>query len=117
MLRPNKHVTAIRKLALKFPETEEGSSCNKLSYKAGKKAFLYLGGNEESYSLMLKLVDSYAEAEKLAKKHPEVYRPGKAGWVSIEYATTQAPPKGLLERWLEESFRALVPKKIVALLD
>ena len=115
--KPNKHVAALRKIALSFPETVEGSSCNKLSYKAGKKAFLYLGEDDESYNLMVKLPDSYAEAEQRAKKDSEIYHPGSSGWVKCVFPASKAPPKGLLERWIEESFRALVPKKIVALLD
>ena len=35
-----------REAALRMPEVEEGSSCNKVAYKARKKAFLYLGEKE-----------------------------------------------------------------------
>lgn len=119
MPKPNKHFEALRKLALSFPETVEGSSCNKLSYKAGNKAFLYLGESDDdgSYNLRFKLTDSFSEAEKLAAKNATAYQPGSAGWVYCEFPASKAPPKGLMERWLEESYRALVPKKLLPLLD
>lgn len=65
---------------------------------------------------MLKLVDSYQEARKLARNHPDNYRPGSSGWVQMEFSYRQSAPAGVMERWIDESFRALVPKKIVALL-
>lgn len=73
MSKPNKHLAAIREVALKYPEAVEGSSCNKLSFKSGKKAFLSLGEKEDSYSTMLKLTTSLAEARKLARKHPKIH--------------------------------------------
>lgn len=118
MQKPNKHFEGLRKLALSFPESVEGSSCNKLSYKAGNKAFLYLGeADDGTYNLRFKLTDSYSEAEKLAAKDSSTYQPGSTGWVYCEFAASKAPPKGLMERWLEESYRALVPKKLLSLLD
>ena len=36
--------------------------------------------------------------------------------MNSEFPLGQAPPAELLERWIDESFRALVPKKIVDLL-
>lgn len=114
---PCKPAEVIRKLALTYPETVEGSSCNKLSFKAGKKAFLYLGLTEEGYNVMLKLVDSYEEAEALAEKQPDHYRPGSNGWIQMEFSCGQSAPAGVMKRWIEESFRSLAPRKIVALLD
>ena len=58
----------LRATALRLPEVEEGSSCNKSAFKARKKAFLYLGVKDESYNLMLKIGPSQSEGEKLAKR-------------------------------------------------
>lgn len=116
MPKSTKPVAALRKIALAYPETEEGSSCNKISFKAGNKAFLYVGDNGDYYSIMLKLVASYQEAEVLASRFPKIYHPGKAGWVNAVFTPPEAPPRGLLKLWIDESFRALAPKKIVAIL-
>jgi hypothetical protein len=56
---------AIRKIAMKYPETETGTSCNKVSYKAGKKSFVFVGSNETSYNVMLKVQGNLAEAQVL----------------------------------------------------
>lgn len=108
-------VKVLRALAMQYPEAEEGTSCNKLSFKARKKAFLYVGADAESYNVMLKLTDSIAEAEKLGAKS-DAYSPGNNGWTRIIMPLDDAPPAGLLERWIDESYRALAHKELVAML-
>ena len=48
---------AIRKAAAALPNVVEGTSCNQTSYKAGKKAFLYVGPGTKGigYKAMFKL--------------------------------------------------------------
>jgi len=53
----------------------------------------------------------------MAGKHPEIHHPGSSGWVKSEFPADRASPAGLMERWIDENFRALVPKKILALLQ
>jgi hypothetical protein len=107
---------AIRRVALQYPEAEQGTTCNKQSFKARKKAFLFLGRDAISFNVMLKLGESLAEAGKLAAQDPTIYRVGAHGWVSATFPHGQTPPPGLLERWIDESYRLLVPKALVALL-
>src|SRR4029078_6279774 len=45
------------------------------------------------------------------------YGRGRAGWVSATFARGDKPPVDLLEEWIEESYRAVAPKKLVKLLD
>lgn len=107
---------ALRKFALAFPETEEGSSCVKRAFKARKKAFFYLGMHDETYNIMVKLVDSIDEAADLESKDPDSYRVGAHGWTTVTYSHDVFPPQGLIEGWIEESYRALVHKDLVAQL-
>ncbi len=107
----------LRAHALKLPEVEEGTSCNKSSYKARNKAFVYLGIKEDSFNLMLKIGPSQGEAKKLAKQYPECFGLGKGGWIKVEFQSDQQPPPGVLQRWIEESYRLLVHKDLVAILD
>ena len=65
---------------------------------------------------MVKLRESLAEAAKLEAKEPECYAVGGHGWVKVTLGRDQFPPPGLLERWIDESYRLLVPKQLVALL-
>ncbi|NNE94227.1 MAG: MmcQ/YjbR family DNA-binding protein [Verrucomicrobiales bacterium] len=111
-----KHITDLRKFALSLPEAEEGVVCSNLSFKSGKKNFFFLGVKDDTWDIRLKLGDSLPEAEALAARDSR-FEPGKGGWTYAEFALDEAPPDGLLEKWIEESFRLLVPKKISAQLD
>jgi hypothetical protein len=107
---------ALRRIAMRFPETQEGVVCQKAAFKAGNKAFFFMGMDDTSYNTMVKLRESLPEATKLAAKDPERYGVGAHGWVSATFAHSESPAGGLFERWIEESYRLLVPKKLLALL-
>jgi hypothetical protein len=107
---------ALRKLALRYPETEEAIACKGTAlecsaFKARKKTFLFLSHAE----LKLKLQQSLPEAEELAEKAPERYKAGSGGWVTVMFRDA-TPPLDLLERWLDESYRLVAPKQLVAAL-
>lgn len=106
-----KPMRAIRTIALRLPEVLEGAVCDKIAFKARGKMFLSLGQSDDSYNLMLKLGDSLAEAALLATKEPGSYKVGVHGWVTIVFRHNQSAPAGLLERWIDESYRLLAPKQ------
>src|SRR5688572_11490667 len=116
MPRQSKTVETLRKIALTYPETEESVVCDKSAYKARNKGFLFVGSDEKTYNFMLKLKDSLPEASKLAAKEPAAYRVGSTNWVTVTLTHNQGPPAGVVERWIDESFRLLAPKQLVALL-
>jgi hypothetical protein len=58
-----------------------------------------------------------AEATRLAAKEPGRYAVGANGWVKITWAGGEPPPTDLLVRWVEESYRLLAPKPLVAELS
>ena len=73
---------ALRKLALKLPETADGIACKGTAIECKtvqvrKKAFLFLGAD----AIKLKLSDSLAEAARLEAKDPERFKVGAKGWV------------------------------------
>ena len=107
----------LRELALRYPEAEEGIACagtaiEKRTIKVRNKAFLFLGMDDA----MLKLGDSLAEAAKLAAKEPELCKTGAKGWVTVKIDADASPPLDVLARWIDESYRLLAPKQLVALL-
>lgn len=106
-------MVALRKCAMRLPEAEEGTSCVNRAFRAGKKAYAYLGMKPDHYRLMVKLGDSTAQAEAMQAKHPDHYSVGKNGWTTVKLPHTKKPPAGLLEGWIEESYRLLVPKALV----
>jgi hypothetical protein len=48
---------------------------------------------------------------------PTGYGLGKSGWVTCRFATGDELPLDLLEEWVEESYRAVAPKKLVLQLN
>lgn len=49
---------------------------------------------------------------------PTGYGLGKSGWVTATFnAGEKAPPVALLKQWLDESYRAIAPKKLVKALE
>lgn len=112
----SKSMQAFRKIALRYPEAQEGAACTDRAFKARNKAFLFLGMDDTSYHAMLKLRESLPEAGKLAVKYPNRYAVGGTGWVKATFSHDEYPPAGLFERWIDESYRLLVHRKLVALL-
>ncbi|WP_327359017.1 MmcQ/YjbR family DNA-binding protein [Streptomyces sp. NBC_01304] len=89
--------------------------------KVSKKVFVFLGMADGSYpmGMTVKLTDPEAHAHALSFPgvEPAGYGLGKAGWVRIALAEKGAPAAELLCDWVEESYRAIAPKKQVAELD
>ena len=112
----SKPMQALRRIALQYPEAEEGTSCNKAAFKARNKAFLFVGMDETSYNVMLKLRESLPEAKKLAAKEPGHFGVGGMDWVKATFDHDESPPAGLMEKWIDESYRLLAHKQLVALL-
>ena len=96
---------ALRKTAGALPDVVEALSCNQTSYKAGKKAFLYVGPGAKGvgYKAMFKLDASMAEAKGLSKSEPERFELGVGNWVTTRFSAENPLPKTLWSRWLEES--------------
>jgi len=111
------HPELIRTLALSYPETTERTSCNKAKFEAGKKSFVFLGETGDGWNLMVKLSDSLGELELLTEKMPDNYSVGKHGWTTLRFPVGKGPTKKQLTRWIDESFRLLATKKLIALLD
>jgi predicted DNA-binding protein (MmcQ/YjbR family) len=107
----SKPMQALRKIALGLPGAEEGTSCNKAAFKVRKTAFMFMGMDEDSYNVMIKLRESLPEAAKLEGKEAERYRLGGHGWVKIVFPHKESPPRGLMARWIDESHRLLVPRR------
>ncbi len=96
----------LKKAASTLPDVVEGNSCNQTSYKAGKKAFLYVGPGPKGigYKAMFKLVVSLGEAQGLAQSEPERYEVGTGSWVTTRFSVAEPLPKNIWSRWLKESY-------------
>ena len=96
---------ALKKAAAALPNVVDGTSCNQTSYKAGRKAFLYVGPGPKGigYKAMFKLEVSLEEAKDLAKSEPERFELGVGNWVTTRFSAEDPLPKKIWSRWLRES--------------
>ena len=81
------------------------------------KTFAYLSIEGEPFSISCKLPDSSAAALMLPFAKPTGYGLGKSDWVTATFKAGDVPPRELFQQWIEESYRAIAPKKLVKTLD
>jgi predicted DNA-binding protein (MmcQ/YjbR family) len=106
----------LRELALAFPEVREEFPWGHSAMKVKGKAFVFISASEEGLSLSMKLPSSGVMALMLPFASPTGYGLGKSGWVTCQFAPGDEIPFELLQEWLDESYRAIAPKKLVAKL-
>lgn len=82
-----------------------------------EKTFAYLPKKGASFSLSCKLPYTGYEALQLQFAEPTGYGLGKSGWVSFNPPEDQVPSLDQLKSWIEESYRAQAPKRLVKQLD
>src|SRR6185436_9374507 len=100
---------AITRFALGLPGAAEDFPWGERVAKVNKKVFVFLG--REPGGLSVKLPDSGLEVLALPGAEPTGYGLGKSGWVSIDYERAGVPVD-VLCGWIEESHRAVAPKKL-----
>ena len=116
-LDPKSLAGRLRARALKYPETTEDFPWGERAIKVRGKAFLLLRAEGRKVSFSVKLPHSAAEALELPFTQPTPYGLGKHGWVMAEVDGSRDAPVSTFEAWLDESYRAVAPKKLVASLD
>ncbi|KUN61748.1 dGTPase [Streptomyces canus] len=111
----------VREFALGLPGTTEEFPWGETVAKVNKKVFVFLGVSDGSYPMgvTVKLKDAEAHAHALTSPgaEPAGYGLGKAGWVRVPLAEKGSPAADLLCDWVEESYRAIAPKRLIAELD
>jgi predicted DNA-binding protein (MmcQ/YjbR family) len=85
--------------------------------KVGGKVFVFLGRADGGLAMSVKLPGSATLALDLPFASPTGYGLGKSGWVTAQFAARDRPPVDLLKRWIDESYRAVAPRKLVARLS
>jgi predicted DNA-binding protein (MmcQ/YjbR family) len=111
--------SAIRKFALDLPGAWEDTPWEEDHVaKVGKKIFVFMGSTDSpTPGIAVKLPDSKDQALGLECATPSGYGLGKAGWVNIQLTAPDRPSADVLCDWVEESYRAIAPKKMIAELD
>ena len=107
----------LRDFALAYPETHEDFPWGERAIKVKGKVFIFMRTTENEISFSVKLPQSRDIALDLPWAEPTHYGMGKHGWVTMRFTTADKVPLEQLTDWIDESFRAIAPKKIVAFLD
>jgi predicted DNA-binding protein (MmcQ/YjbR family) len=86
--------------------------------KVNGKIFVFFGAGEgtETVAIAVKLDESLEQALMVPGASPTGYGLGRAGWVTIPLGGG-TPPPAVLKDWVEESYRRVAPKRLVADLD
>jgi predicted DNA-binding protein (MmcQ/YjbR family) len=72
---------------------------------------------DEQLIVCVKLPQSGVAALDLGFTEAAGYGLGKAGWIAARIGKSDRIELSVLEGWIEESYRAIAPKKLVAQLD
>lgn len=107
----------LRARALALPGAAEEHPWGESAFKVNGKVFVFARLHEGTLTAGLKLPDSHPYALTKPYAEPAGYGLGKHGWVALTFRTGTDVPLDLLEEWLEESYRAVAPKKMVLELN
>jgi predicted DNA-binding protein (MmcQ/YjbR family) len=108
----------LRAYALSLPGAVEEFPWGDRVMKVNKKVFVFMGRDEDGgFGMSTKLPRSVAIALTLPFAEPTGYGLGKSGWVTASFGAKESPPVDMMKAWIEESYRAIAPKKLVAALD
>ncbi|MEW5738542.1 MAG: MmcQ/YjbR family DNA-binding protein [Myxococcota bacterium] len=105
---------ALRAFGLAYPGAHTKSPWpGHLDLAVNDKTFAYLSIDGEPLHLSCKLPASAGLALTMPFTKPTAYGLGKSGWVSAEFKDSDDPPVELLKQWIDESYRAQAPKKLL----
>ncbi|MGV3620377.1 MAG: MmcQ/YjbR family DNA-binding protein [Archangium sp.] len=114
----NAAADALRKFGLDYPGAHVKSPWPGHKDLAVKdKTFAYLSVEGEPFSISCKLPQNSAVALTLPFTSPTEYGLGKSGWVTAKFKEGDDVPVELFKQWIDESYRAQAPKKLLAELD
>jgi predicted DNA-binding protein (MmcQ/YjbR family) len=113
-------VDAIRasllEFALSLPEAVEEHPWEETVAKVRRKVFVFFNGDPSRDRITVKLVESHRHALAIDGAAPSGYGLGKSGWVTIPVDAPGLDDE-LLCDWIEESYRVVAPRRLIAALD
>jgi hypothetical protein len=103
----------LRNIALAYPEAAETLSGNERLIKVRKRTFAVLRDDGNDLYLSVRLLASRPTALALPFVQPVLYRLGRSDWVIVRLNITNELPIELLWEWIDESYRASAPARLV----
>lgn len=104
----------LRTIALSYAQTVEEFPWEHRAFKVKGKTFLFLSIFDGVLRAAVKLPTSGKAALHLPFASPTAYGLGKSGWVTAGFGAKDKIPLEMLAEWIDESFRAIAPRKVVA---
>ena len=112
MIRP---FAALRDYGLGFPEAAEDFPWGHTALKVRGKTFAWLG-DEDGFGMTVKLPVSRDFALVFDFAEPAGYGLARSGWISCRFPAGEKADLDLMKRWIAESYRAVAPKKLAAMV-
>lgn len=106
----------LRSRGLALPEAVEEFPWGHSALKVRGKTFAFLNQDEKALSLSVKLPASRDFALIFDWAEPTGYGLGRSGWVTARFGPGDEPDLDLLGRWVVESYKAVAPKKLGAII-
>ncbi|MBN9683352.1 MULTISPECIES: MmcQ/YjbR family DNA-binding protein [unclassified Corallococcus] len=103
----------LREHAMSYPGAHEDFPWGHRAMKVNDKTFLFITVDGEKLNLSAKLPDSKDAALTLPFTEPTEYGLGKSGWVTAHFDEASQVPVPVIKAWIDESYRAIAPKKLV----
>lgn len=114
----HKQLLPYRKYGLSLPEAREEFPFGHSVLKTGKKIFVFFGHTPEGDpTIAVKLPESCEEALQRKCAQPTGYGLGRGGWVTVTLGQPDSPTARLLKEWIDESYAAVAPKKLVNVMN
>ncbi len=105
----------LRLFALSLPEAVEDHPWGEDVAKVRGKVFVFLGSSG-SRRITVKLDESHGHALSIDGAERTGYGLGKSGWVTVPLEANGVDTE-LLCDWIEESYRIVAPKRLLAELE
>ena len=113
---PGNKITAIAKKlrnhALAYPATTEAFPWGESAFKVKGKTFVFMRADPGQLSFSVKLSMSRKQALALPGSEPTHYGLGAKGWVTLRPNAKSS--LNLLLSFVDESYRAVAPKRVLA---
>jgi predicted DNA-binding protein (MmcQ/YjbR family) len=105
----------LRSHALTYPSTTEAFPWGESAFKVKGKTFVFMRADPNDLSFSVKLAKSRKQALALPGSEPTHYGLGAKGWVTMR--PTAKTDLDLLLSFVDESYRAIAPKRVLEELD
>ena len=107
----------LRREALGYPEAAEDFPWGTPVLKVRGKIFLFLELDADGLYVTAKLPQTAGIALMLPNVEPTGHNLGRSGWVTGTFELEDEPPMKMLRAWVDESYRTVAPRTLVARLD